>query len=82
MKPIIKALYRLRYKGVGALRPPLGFPPWERVPWFRRAWYKYRLFFWRIESDIYEWTGLPEDWARSYDDAHERYVASVEKVAS
>jgi len=56
MKPLIRFLYKLRYGVRGAIKPPLN---WNRA---NSLWYRWRYRAWCVESAIYKWTGLPDEW--------------------
>lgn len=74
-KAVMLLYMEFRWGCHGGLRPPRAPMLW----WDRRHdrgmkrwwslslyWYFWRLFCWRTENKIYNWTGLPEYWHRSY----------------
>ena len=67
MKNIIRRIYLYRYGCRGALRPPLGHHPYFAPTAWQRIAYKSRFVFWKVESRIYEWTGLPQEHAKFRD---------------
>ena len=67
MKNAIKRLYRYRYGCRGGLRPPLGHAPHSDPTAWQSITYQCRFIFWKVESRIYEWTGLPQEWAKFRD---------------
>jgi hypothetical protein len=62
MKHLIKKLYRWKYGCRGGLRPPAGFGPFANPSIAEQIAYQYRRACWRLESRIYDWTGLPQEW--------------------
>lgn len=67
MKTVIRRIYLYRYGCRGAIRPPLGHSPYSAPTAWQRLVYKYRVACWKLESRIYEWTGLPKEWAKFRD---------------
>ena len=53
----------MRYGVRGALKPPLGPDQRRTISPLRLAWYRWRLLFWRADNALYQWCGIPSEWA-------------------
>lgn len=65
MKKLVRWIYRKRYGVRGDLKPPLGW--WRAGPCpslWRRASYQVRWWLWWVNSRVYNWTGLPQEWEK------------------
>ena len=54
-----------RYGFRGGLRPPLGrnSPPWDQTSHFwKDIWYAYRVAMWKIDSALYQKSGIADEW--------------------
>lgn len=69
-KYIIEIIYKLKYGVVGSIKPPLGHYYLHRKQTLfcklQNLSYKRKIFFWKLENEIYSWTGLDKDWERWY----------------
>lgn len=66
MKRLIRSIYKLKYGVRGAIKPPTGHYYLHReqslLGKLQNLNYKRKLYFWKLESRIYNWTGLPKEW--------------------
>ena len=56
LKPVVQYVYRKRYGVRPYVKPLLN---WNFI---NQPFYRWKYYFWIIEEDIYQWTGLPDEW--------------------
>jgi hypothetical protein len=59
---LVRRVYLWKYGCRGGIKPPLGFVPWGQPTITQQVAYQYRVRMWRMESAIYDSTGLPDEW--------------------
>lgn len=73
MKNLLYHYMVWKYGIRGALKPPIRpYALWHLphnlqetvIKFFRTKWYHWRLFCWQYEQNVYNWTGVPDEWDR------------------